>query len=133
MIDVVHDAEGVRMALEEIFEEDFARARVERIAASASPEQRERLAQSAAQRTLSPGYYRFAQHLLHLEAARDAGIVFSPRDLAAFEVDGLVALLRARENFRGRHPACGSCGAPQEGRFNVECSNCGVKFQRKGR
>jgi hypothetical protein len=132
VIDVARDPEGVRMALEEIFEEDFMRARIEREAAGASPETRARMESRLPARTLSPGYYRFAQHLFHLDAQRKAGIVFVCGDLAAFEVEGLLALDRARGEFERRHPACSSCGARQENRFSPECCGCGVKFRRKG-
>ena len=132
MIDVARDPEGVRMALEAIFEEDFVRARIEREAAGANPETRARMESRLPARTLSPGYYRFAQHLFHLDAQRKAGIVFASGDLAAFEVEGLLALDRARGEFERRHPSCSSCGTRQENRFSPECCGCGVKFRRKG-
>lgn len=131
MIDVVQDAEGVRIALEEIFEEDFTRAGVGNMV-NASEETRKRLADNLPARTLSPGYYDFAAHLLWLEDERKAGIAFVENALAAFEVRGLVALGRARNAFDSRHPKCSSCGARQQNRFAVECIGCGVKFRRKG-
>ncbi len=131
MIDVVKDAEGVRMALEEIFEEDFVRARVNRESAGADEETRERMSFQIPPRTLSPGYYEFALQLLRLDAEQKAGIVFAPRDLAAFEVQGLLALGRARSAFEGRHPACTTCGTRQQNRFSVECQSCGVKFCKR--
>ena len=99
MIDVVNDAEGVRMALEEIFEQDYVRSRIDRESAGANAETRERMAFQVPPRTLSPGYYDFAQHLLRLEAQQKAGIGFSAVDLASFEASGLVALGRARGGF----------------------------------
>ncbi|MDR3797960.1 MAG: hypothetical protein P4K93_07395 [Terracidiphilus sp.] len=131
MIDVVQDAEGVRMALEEIFEEDFARSRIDRESAGATEETRERMSFQIPPRTLSPGYYEFARHLLHLEAEQKAGIVFLPRDLAAFEASGLLALSLARSAFEGHHPACTACGARQQNRFGVECLGCGAKIRRR--
>lgn len=133
MIDVVRDAEGVRQALEELFEEDFVRARIDRESVNAKPETKERMRWQIPQRTLSPGYYTFAEYLLSLDSQRRAGIVFMASDLAAFEVRGLVALDRARGEFEHRHPACSACGVQQENRFSFECSGCGVKFRRKGR
>jgi hypothetical protein len=132
VIDVANDAEGVRMALEEIFEEDYVRSRVGRESGGASEQTRERLAAQVPPRTLSPGYYSFALHLLWLEDERNAGIGFSADALAAFEVRGLVALGRARAAFDGRHPKCGACGASQQNRFSPECHSCGIKFRRKG-
>jgi hypothetical protein len=133
VIDVVRDSEGVRMALEEIFEEDYVRASLEREFAGANVETRARLESRIPARTLSPGYYRFAQHLFHLDAQRKASVVFASGDLAAFELDGLIALDRARGEFERRHPACSSCGARQPNRFAPECCECGVKFRRKGK
>ena len=132
MIDVVNDAEGVRMALEEIFEEDFVRARVRRESAHASEETQERLLCQVPLRTLSPGYYKFGEHLLLLEAEQKAGVGLSAGELLRFEARGLVALAQARGNFGYRHPACSACGTRQQNRFGVECGNCGTKFRRKG-
>jgi NADH pyrophosphatase NudC (nudix superfamily) len=131
VIDVVQDAEGVRMALEEIFEEDFVRSRIDRESAGADKQTRERMACQISPRTLSPGYYCFAQHLLHLEGEQKAGITFAAGDLAAFEVFGLLALGSARTAFESRHPACSACGARQQNRFGVQCSNCGIKFRKR--
>lgn len=132
MIDVVYDAEGVRMALEEIFEEDYVRARVDRDSRGAAEQTRIRLASQLPPRTLSPGYYDFAAHLLFLDEQHKAGIGFNPRDLTTYEARGIVILGRARAAFEARHPACGSCGARQQNRYSVECVGCGVKFRRKG-
>lgn len=128
MIDVVRDQEGVRLALEEIFEEDFVRARIDRNSAGASPETKERMRRQIPRRTLSPGYYAFAEHLLVLDEERQAGVAFS---LAGFEARGMVALQRARGEFERRHPPCSACGTRQENRFGMECSGCGTKFRRK--
>jgi hypothetical protein len=131
MIDVVQDAEGVRMALEEIFEQDFVRSRIERESAGANEETRERMAFQIPPRTLSPGYYEFGSHLLRLDAEQKIGLPLSRHDVAVFEIKGLVALGQARSAFEGRHPACSACGARQLNRFGVECSGCGVKFRKR--
>jgi hypothetical protein len=131
-IDVWRDPEGVRMALEEIFEEDFARARIQCESSGANAETLARMENRVPARTLAWGYYRFAEYLQHLDALKSAGILPVERDLAAFEAEGLLALDRARSAFEGRHPACGSCGARQQNRFGRECPECGIKFQRKG-
>lgn len=120
------------MALEEIFEEDFVRSRIDRELDGANAQTRERLEQQIPSRTLSPGYYDFALHILRLDDERKAGVVLFASALAHFEVAGLLALGRARAAFEGRHPACSQCGARQQNRFTVECSGCGVKFRRKG-
>ena len=117
------------MALEEIFEGDFARSRIH--SEGANEETRERMEQRIPPRTLAWGYYRFGEHLLHLEALQRAGIAFASRDLAAFEAEGLLALRRARAGFEGKHPACSACGQRQDNRFGRECVRCGSKFQTR--
>jgi hypothetical protein len=126
-IDVWRDSEGVRMALEEIFEQDFARARLKREMEQADDETVARMELRLPGRTLARGYYRFADYLLRLDAQRRAGISFQLADLAAFEVDGLLALDLARGCFEGRHPVCSACGVRQQNRFSVECHACGTK------
>jgi hypothetical protein len=129
VIDVWKDAEGVRMALEEIFESDFVRSRIRD--EGASQETIERMERLVPPRTLAWGYYRFGEHLLHLEALQQAGIGPAAGDLAACEADGLLALRRARTAFEARHPACNSCGERQQNRFGRECPGCGSKFECK--
>lgn len=133
MIHVGRDPEGVRMALEEIFEEDYVRARIDRECQGGNEQTRERLQAQIPERTLSPGYYEFALHLLRLDDERRAGITLDAAQLAGFDVRGLVILGRARSTFEHKHPACSACGARQQNRFGVECSSCGVKFRRKGK
>jgi ribosomal protein L37E len=127
--DVARDSDGVRIALEEIFEEDFARSRIERESEGAAQETRQRMESQIPARTLSPGYYAFAEHLLLLEAWQKAGVVFAPAGLAAWEASGLVAIGRARNGFKSRHPPCSRCGAPQQNRFTAKCHACGAKFK----
>lgn len=131
MIDVWKDRDGVRMALEEIFEEDFVRARISRESQGANKETRERMERNIPLRTLAWGYYSFGEHLLRLDAQRRAGIGLAAGDLAAFEVEGILALDQARSAFEGRHPACTRCNMRQQNRFGVECPGCGAKFLRK--
>lgn len=121
------------MALEEIFEEDFVRSRVEQGLRGADDDTRDRMAAQIPPRTLSPGYYEFALHLLRVDNLRRAGISFDASSLANYEADGLLSVLRARQAFDSKHPACGSCGAKQQNRFGVECHVCGTKFKRKGK
>jgi hypothetical protein len=131
--DVARDMEGVRHALEEIFEEDFVRAHIDRESQGAAPETRLRMERQIPRRTLSPGYYRWAEHLLFLDSIRKAGILLGAGDLTANEVQGLVALDRARVQFGYKRPTCPGCGMHQENRFGIECRGCGFKFQRKKR
>ncbi|MDR3723263.1 MAG: hypothetical protein P4K83_02085 [Terracidiphilus sp.] len=133
MIDVVRDREGVRMALEEIFEQDYTRALLRRQLEGANAETLANLESRVPPRTLSPGYYSFADHLLRLEAEQKAGIALEARDAADFEVAGLLALGSARAAFEANHPECTRCGARQSSRFGVSCHRCGAKFERKGK
>lgn len=133
MIDVWRDPDGVRMALEEIFEQDYVRSSIHREASGANPETLARMERQIPPRTLAWGYYRFAEYLLHLDALKSAGVHFAARDLADFEAEGILALERARSAFQGRHPACSACGTRQPNCFGIECCNCGVKFQRRKR
>ena len=130
-IDVWKDTEGVRMALEEIFERDFARANIDRAGAQANEATRARLERTLPAELLAYGYYRFAEHLLHLDAMQRAGIRIGANQLTAFEAAGLVALHRARKTFEGNHPACSACGQRQHNRFGRECPGCGAKFRHK--
>lgn len=132
MIDVARDREGVRMALEEIFEEDFLHSRLARELENANEQTRQRIEERMPVRTLSPGYYSLALHLVATEQLFKAGISFGVGAIADFEAAGLVALARAREAFGTRHPACSACGAHQQNRFGAECHACGIKFRRKG-
>lgn len=130
MIDVARDAEGVRMALEALFEEEFVRARIEREGRDEAT--RERMECQVPGRELSPGYYRWGEHLLRLDAERQAGVALDAGRLSALECDGMVALERARGKFRYDHPACSGCGTQQESRFSPKCGGCGVEFRKKG-
>lgn len=132
MIHAERDADGVREALEALFEESFVRARIQREAAGASAETRERMEWQLPKRKLSPGYYRWAEHLLLLDEQRRAGVGFTACELAHFEASGLVQLELARAEFKSRHPSCGACGERQENRFSPQCCACGVRFRRKG-
>lgn len=131
--DPARDTKGLAIAIREILEEDFARGEIERQAEQASAATRARLLAQIPPRTLSPGYYRFADHLLWIEGEHRAGIILAARELAAVEAIGLRTLIRARSDFEYAHPACGGCGVRQRHRFCVECSACGIKFRRKGK
>jgi hypothetical protein len=131
MIDVWRDAEGVRMALEEIYEEDFTRSIIHREASGATPETLARMEARIAPRKLAWGYYRFAEYLMHLDELLRAGLAFAFGRMSAVEVEGLLTLQRARAAFEDRHPACSACGRRLQNRFEAGCSGCGAKFQRK--
>ena len=127
-IDVTRDVEGMVQALGELLEEEFAFQRVRRVLDQAADDDRDHAMRSLPARALSPGYYRWAAYLLWLETRLDAGIRFDRLDVA--EMDGLVALKRARNEWNSKHPAC-ACGARQEGRFSQRCHECGIEFRRR--
>ena len=129
---VERDGEGLRLALLELFEEEFGRARIERLMANANEATQQRLIDALPKRTLSPGYYAWCFHLLRLESEKEAGLQLDPAVLSAFEGAGMRTLVGARADFRAKHPPCSRCGVEQETRFAPECCACGVKFARKG-
>jgi hypothetical protein len=131
VIDVARDRDGVREALDMLLEEDFARAVLDRRAPNADDDQRVRMEGALPVRVLSPGYFRWAEHLLRLDAEREAGVPLRADDLAAYEVDGLLDIQRVRAEFQRRHPVCGACGERQDNRHQARCNDCGVKFERK--
>jgi hypothetical protein len=107
------------------------RSAFQRESGGANEVTRARMARLVPPRKLAWGYYKWAEHLLHLEMQRKAGIVFRACDLAASEIAGIVALDQARAAFGGRHPACSGCGTRLANKFAPECPGCGAKFARK--
>ena len=126
-VHVERDAEGLKIALREIFEEAFLReASGGMDGATAST--MARIAEEMPQRSLSPGYYTRAEYLLDLATAIECGVGYSAEVLGRDDALGLQALKRARNEFERDHPAC-SCGARQHSRFISQCRRCGAKFQ----
>ncbi len=130
-IAVERDDEGVRLALRALMEEGFQQAKIQRSPADRK-RQEELLAALPGERKLAAGYYRWAFHLLRLDAERNAGIPLNSATLAAVEANGLRTLQLARAEHRAAHPACSRCGAEQEARNHPKCTNCGAEFLRKG-
>jgi hypothetical protein len=128
-IDVARDYEGLSQALTEVLEEDFAFACVRRAFERSQGEDRMHVLNGLPPRTLSPGYYKLASYILWLEERIKAGARFER--MAAWELDGLVALERARAKFEYDHPTC-ACGAHQQSRFESKCHACGLDFVKKG-
>lgn len=131
MIDVVRDMEGLKLAFAEIFEQDFDRARIHSSAESASEETRKRLVESLPPLQLSPGYHRFAYHLMQIESEIRVGVRLNPTTTPQFETSGLLCLESARTAFNYKHPPCGACGTRQSSRFGAKCESCGVDFRRR--
>jgi hypothetical protein len=130
IFDPATDQHGMAIALREILNEDFERSEIDRQAEHASEQTRAALYRAIKPRSLSPGYYRAAEHLLRLEAEQKAALPWGT--LLAFESNGLLTLHRVRLEFQYDHPACSACGVRQRHRFAVQCAGCGIKF-RKGK
>ncbi len=128
-IDVARDQAGVEMALRELCEEDFAFSRVRRNFEQSDGENRDHILSSLPNRLLSPGYYKWASYVRWLDERIKAGMHFAR--LTDAEMEGLVALARARGGFEYAHPTC-ACGAYQETRFATKCHACGLEFHRNG-
>ena len=128
-IDITRDAEGLRMALSELLEESFARARVTRSLDSSDEGSTDRIYRSLPPLTLSPGYYRRAQYLLLLEKLKESGLIGVAFSLS--ESEGLIALAEARAAFERNHPPCGVCSAYQDSPFETSCYKCGTQFMKR--
>jgi hypothetical protein len=132
-IAIERDLKGLRLALLELLEEGFQAAKIERLSASMAPERRQALLDAVAEkRSLTPGYYAFAEHVLGLDAERNAGIPLNAATLAHFEGMALRLLASCRIEHSNKHPRCGRCGVEQENRHHPECTHCGCKFVRRG-
>ena len=128
-IDVTRDLEGLLQALGEVLEQDFAFARVRRSFEQSGDEDRDHVLQSLPPRTLSPGFYKWAEYIVWLDERLKAGMIVTR--MASSEVEGLVTLDRARRKWEYDHPAC-ACGAHQESRFSQKCHSCGLEFRKQG-
>jgi hypothetical protein len=128
-IDVTRDLEGLGQALDEVLNQDFAFSRVRRSFEESEGADRDHVLASLPPRTLSPGYYRWADYIVWLAERLKDGITVRYMDMC--EVEGLVALDRARLRFDCDHPTC-ACGAHQESRFSQKCHSCGLEFRKHG-
>ena len=129
MIPVARDAEGVRLVLEQMLERGHDLLRLAPQMQGKDEITKARLSNMATAVTLSPGYQRWASHLMLLERMQKLGLPLG--DLLAVEVTGLQVLDEARQAHRYQHPTCFACGMPQPNRFMVQCEDCGAKFQRR--
>lgn len=130
VIQVERDTEGLHQALVALFEEAFHRNAIDQAARMADREERQRMLDEIAERTLSPGYYARADYILDLGRSLEMGISYTATMLTREDVQGLQALSRAKAEFEREHPACGNCGVRQDNRFMPKCKGCGVVFLR---
>ena len=130
VIPVARDTEGLRLVLGQMLERDHDLLRLTpQLKGKSDAEQARRLA-SVAKVMLSPGYERWARHVMLLERMQKLGLPLG--DLLLVEVNGLQVLSEARLQHRYEHPTCFACGMPQANRYQPMCLDCGVKFNRKG-
>lgn len=126
------DAEGLRIALRELFEESFLAEATQNIADTDDIEAIRRMEDDLPARSLSPGYYSRAVYLLDLAAAIECGATYAAADLMRSDVQGLDMLRRAKISFEHDHPNCSGCGKRQFNRHMTECPHCRAKFTGKG-
>lgn len=133
-IQVERDAEGLRRAGRELFEESFFEDAMQPVLdrLGDDPEACERLLAERPPRTLSPGYYDRCAYLLDLGAAMETGAAYAAEQLSRHDVVGLQAIRKAKLEFEREHPACGVCGTRQDNRFMVQCKSCRTKFAGRG-
>jgi hypothetical protein len=135
MIAVAQDAEGLRMAAQELLEEAFdapERARTERLAASSGDP--ESILSVNSGRTLAHGYYLWLGYVAsEIEQPMEAGVTFRGADLDAGELLGLSALREARAEFRRKHPPCQGCGTPQRNEWDKMCGACRSEIAKRER
>jgi hypothetical protein len=131
VIVVARDTEGLRIVLEQMLEREHDLLRLAPKLEGKTEAQKEFFLAQATKVTLSPGYERWAAHLMWLEQLHNVGVPYG--QLLAVEVSGLSVLHQARNVHRGKHPNCGACGMPQDNRFQMECMDCGTKFRRRSR
>jgi hypothetical protein len=135
MIRVARDTAGLRLVLEQMLERGHDLAGLAPQLEGKSDEHKARLMGTVTKVTLSPGYQRWAEHLMLLDRMQKLGMPLHELGggLLATEVSGLQVLAEERNKHRFRHPPCYACGVPCDNRFQRECVECGAKFQRKGR
>ncbi len=131
MYQPARDRGGVALVLDEIFEREYEIFRLTpRLEGKAAAFVQRQLA-DVVQVTLSPGYERWARHLLLLERHHELRLPLPA--LLAVEVDGLVEVDAARLRQKLKHPACFACGVAQPNRFQMQCVDCGVKYGKRSK
>jgi hypothetical protein len=128
--DVTQDRKALTLAIGELLEDQFAFSRVRRIFESADGDDRDHALASLPDRTLSPGFYRWAEYLIWLEERIKVAPIPTWATLSGCEMDGLVLLKNERRAWESRHPAC-PCGSRMESRFVPACPECGLEFRKR--
>lgn len=135
-IDPRSDAGGLEQAALELMEEALdapERARLERLAAVAANGEAI-LSRLPQRRTLSPGYYQWIAYVQsEIVEPMEMGVTFTDGNLRSEEMIALVALRRARGEFRRLHPPCRGCGTPLENAGLKRCGDCEMAAARGAR
>ncbi len=129
---VESDAEGLRVALREIFEESFILGATEDVFSSGDLDAMRRVEEDIPARTLSPGYYSRAAYLLELAGSIDCGVTYAPHQLTHDDVRGLEMVKRAKAAFESEHPPCPGCGRRLDAPTLSQCPYCQTKFAGRG-
>lgn len=110
----------VRKAAAEYFIEGFHSGETERVLRNTDEALRvEAYERMRPKRTVPDGCFAWIGHLIWLEGILDV----APVALTAEEAEGLVALKRERARFQASHPACSSCGMPNDAHA-LRCREC---------
>jgi hypothetical protein len=108
-------------AAEEFLNEGYEYQAAKKILDDTPPElQSAARAQLLPKRTVPDGCFIWLNYLIWLEGVLE---VVPSLPLLAVEVEGLLALRRSRDRFRSTHPACPSCGMPNEPHA-LRCREC---------
>lgn len=126
------DAEGLQLALRELFEESYLLGETAGIMSKSDEETRARIQDDMPERSISPGYYGRAVYLLDLASAIERGVQYSAGSLTPDDVRGLDALKRAKQEFERDHPQCPACSIRQPNQYMMQCVSCKTKFAGRG-
>jgi len=119
-----HNPPVLQQALVFLLEEQLERKEAERSLDRVRGAKNAGRVRQATQRTLSEGYYLWAEYLFWLAEAMRAGAAFQ---LEARELDGVKLVQSARLQFEREHPACRKCGSPNK-EFALLCWNCNARL-----
>ncbi|HET7872317.1 MAG TPA: hypothetical protein VFL42_07375 [Terriglobales bacterium] len=100
---VVQDIDGIQQAALELLSASLNQKNVEMRLRMTQSDDLEKIAKLVPSTQLSPGYHEWALYLFWLESVQ-----LDP-DFAD-EMDGLLALRRARHHFEEENPVCSGCG-----------------------
>ena len=120
------NADLLRRAAAEYFNEGFVYAEIHRIVEDTPQEKRQDARESLQPpRTVPDGCFVWINHLVWLERVLEIAAV----PLTAAEAEGLLVLKRERDRFQAEHPPCPHCGMPNEPHA-LNCRECMETIKR---